>query len=348
MNVIINLIRNILLPYLEQDSRFANNKLNDSFCEAFANAIVRFENEPNQASELIQSLGLDIENANVNLEEIYNDFLSELAEYFVLGNNNELTAYLITSTNKTFENYVNSFRSIENSIKKTERSRLKLELPQLHNRLLFELPENYITTVIKKKAREDLKTKFKKWDDEIKEEKVSETEKPVAKIFAMSWVKYAIAACLLIVGSITLYITQNKHKLQYSESKKNNANTNTHELGNIYLKDKIYESHTLKNSIDSLLNNENGEPFVNRQISIIFENNLTDTVKYNIDTTELNNQRYYTFNYNKLIIFGKPFNSQCKVILLGKGMYYLKVDKRCFELKYNKNPTLLSKSIYLK
>lgn len=349
MNVIINLIRNILLANLEQDSRFANNKLNDSFCEEFANAIVRFEIEPNLASELIQSLGLGgIENINATLEEIYNDFLSELAEFYVLGNNNELTAYLIGTTNITFENYVNGLRSIENSIKKTERNRLKLELPHLHDRLVFELQENDIRAAIKKKAREDLKTQFKKWDVELLEEKVFETEKPIGGIFNISWVKYAIAACLLIIGSITFYITQNNHKLEYSESKKNNTNTNTPELGNVYLKDKIYESHALKNSIDSLHSNENVEPFVNRQISIIFDNSLIDSIGYNLDTTVLNNQRYYTFNFNKLIIFGKPFNSPCKVILLGKRVYYLKVDKKYFELKYNINPTLLSKAIYLK
>ena len=58
MNALINSIRNILIPYLEQDSKYEIKMLNDSFCESFANAIIRFENDPKQVNEILQSLEL--------------------------------------------------------------------------------------------------------------------------------------------------------------------------------------------------------------------------------------------------------------------------------------------------
>jgi hypothetical protein len=326
MNEIINLIRNILLPYLEQDSRFANNKLNDSFCEDFANAIVRFEIEPNQASELIQSLGLDIENANVNLEEIYNDFLSELAEYFVLGNSNELTAYLITSTNKTFENYVNSFRSIENSIKKTERIRLKLELPQLHDRLVFELPENHITAAIKKKAREELKTKFKKWDDEIKEEKVSETEKPDAKTFAISWFKYAIAACLIITSGLFLYL-KNESSTKYSDvvPKQTELNKGYKELLDTNKQNEKSSIIKLEKQILYPSNLGFGPKEKGKVIDIVF-----------IDRNTLKrNEANYTLLNNELVIYQQK--QKVEILTIDGKLLYLKIGKHYYDLKATKN-----------
>lgn len=320
MNEIINSIRDILLPYLEQDSKFESKKLDDSFCEAFANAIVRFESEPNKASELIQSLGLaGIENVNVNLEEVYNDFLSELAEYFVLGNNNELTAYLIGTANITFENYVNSLKSIENSIKKTERDRLKLELPHLHERLVYELQENDISAAIKKKAREDLKTQFKKWDDELLEEKVFEPEKPIDGIFNISWVKYAIAACLIITSGLLFYL-KNVNSPTYSEA-----------VSKLPKIDSVASDTNITDEKSSILKLEKqilypsnlgfGPGEKGKAITIIFIDSNT------LKTKEVN----YTFYNNELMIYKQQ--QKVEILTIDDKLLYLKMGKNYYNLK---------------
>ena len=329
MNALINSIRNILIPYLEQDSKYEIKMLNDSFCELFANAIIRFENDPKQVNEILQSLELaNIGIIKSNLSEIHKEFLNELAEYYVLGYSNVLTDYLLKSANLTFEYYVNNFRNIENSIKKTERNRLKLQLPHLHDRLVFELSDNEISNAFKKKGREDLKTKFKKWDYELLEleEPIINTNKIAANIINMSWFKYAVAACLLLTTGLLFYLKNNDIPT-YSEviPKLTKIDTVISDNNKINEKKSILK---LEKQILFPLNLGFVPEVKGKTISIIF-----------IDSNILENGTNYTFYSNELVIYKQQ--QKVEILSIDGKLMYLKLGKDYYYLKETKTNLIL-------
>jgi hypothetical protein len=206
---------------LRKDSCFDNDKITASFLETFAIALITFENDQKTLNALIYSLELeDAEKIISKVPILLNTLIKELAEQYVLGNENMLTDKLKETKNESFSKEVSFLSVMKAVITKSERQQLKKSLPLSHERLTFELDEKKIEAVAKKKSREDLRAKFKQWDEDVSQEesvliesslsdKDEETKTKVelekGKVISLSWIKYAAAACVVLAAGIMYY-----------------------------------------------------------------------------------------------------------------------------------------------
>lgn len=210
MKLAIDIVQSLLLPKLEKDVRFDANQTNIAFWETFTTALLDFEKDVKPVYAAIYSLELkDAEKIISKLDTIYISFIKELAENHVLGISSEAIDYLITSKNSTFEKEVHFFTDLQNAIKKVERKRIKIELPNTFDKLSFEISGDAIALAITKKEREALKEKMNTWDKEL----VTSEEAPVysvsakkeIKVISLSWIKYAAAACIVLTAGIMYF-----------------------------------------------------------------------------------------------------------------------------------------------
>lgn len=219
MKTAIDILKSIVLPKLEKDLRFDVQKTNVDFWEKFATDLLHFEEDAKPIYTCIYSLELsDAEKVMAQLPNIYSKFIKELAETYVVGESSEATDYLLKTNNEAFLQEVHFLQTMQQAIKSVERKRIKADLPNSYERLVFELSETDVANVIKKKSREDLKEKFKQWDAELEE--VSEPvysnhsstlandtvqnqkSKKETKVISLSWIKYAAAASIIIAAGI--------------------------------------------------------------------------------------------------------------------------------------------------
>ena len=213
------------------------NNLSDDFWNQFANDFIQYETDAQPIYSALYKLELqNPEEVFEKLPQAYSSFISELAEEYVLGNTSTLINKLLESKNDLFLKEVTFLKTMKSVITKLERQKLKESLPHLHDRLVFKLDEEILKQVAKKKAREDLKNKFKQWDkeldnksrpdvikfslSEVKEaELVSDYNKIISveeelstysaksnrKIFSLTWTKYAAAACIVLTAGIMYF-----------------------------------------------------------------------------------------------------------------------------------------------
>lgn len=200
-------IKNILIPKLEKDSNFSEEKVDTAFWEKFATDLLHFEEDAKPLYVLIYSLELDNPEKIIDkLPNIYAQFLKELAESYVLGQTSEATDYLLKTKNKTFAKEIDFLGTMQQAIKGVERKRIKVDLPTSYERLTFELSQTDLANAIKKKGREDLRVKFKQWDAELEEQEsvpvisMLTNEKEKTKVISLSWMKYASIAAIFIIG----------------------------------------------------------------------------------------------------------------------------------------------------
>ncbi|OYX86714.1 MAG: hypothetical protein B7Y83_00380 [Flavobacteriales bacterium 32-34-25] len=210
MKTAIAIVQNIILPKLEKDPNFSKEKVDSVFWEKFTHDLLRFEENAKPLYVHIYSLELaNAEKIIDKLPRIYSQFLKELAERYVLGQTSGATDYLLQTNNTVFIKEVQFLQTMEQAIKKVERKRIKADLPNSYERLTFELSETDLANAAKKKGREDLKEKFKKWDNELVEDETTpvvsmltdenKKEKP-NKVIPLSWIKYASIAAIFIIG----------------------------------------------------------------------------------------------------------------------------------------------------
>jgi hypothetical protein len=213
MTTAVNIVKIILSPILEKDNAFRTLSAPVDFWENFSKALPDYELDSKPLYALIYSLELDNpENVISKIPTISNSFIKELAEDYVLNGNSEIALHLIQSHNKAFEDEVSFLQTFQKVIKKVERKRIKEDLPQAHQRLSFELSENEMALVAKKKGREDLKAKMKAWDNEVvnvtsEVPVIAMTPKASSKVISLAWIKYAVAACSVIVFGTWFYFT---------------------------------------------------------------------------------------------------------------------------------------------
>ncbi|MBG6188606.1 hypothetical protein [Flavobacterium sp. CAN_S2] len=203
-------IKDILLPKLEKDFKFSAEQVDSVFWKKFTTDLVHFEEDAKPLYALIYSLELDNPEKIIDkLPNIYTQFLKELAECYVLGQTSEATNYLLKTNNEAFFKEVQFLQTMQQAIKSVERKRIKTDLPKSYERLTFELSDADLANTIKKKGREDLKEKFKQWDDELEKEKRpliyyslsnERDSKPKPKVISLSWMKYASIAAIFIIG----------------------------------------------------------------------------------------------------------------------------------------------------
>jgi hypothetical protein len=218
----VQIIKALLIPILEKDIKYNSLVLNDSFWETFLTTFLKFEDDAKSTYELIYQLELkDVEKIFTKLPSIFSKLLNELAELYVLEENDKAIDFLLSQNNVEFQKQVSFFKALKNNIIISERKRIKNDLPNTYERLSFEIPEKQFEAAAKKLERENLKKKFKQWDEELVESPslvaaasaIPVSEKTTtSKVISLTWIKYAVAACSVIVIGTWVYISNSEIK----------------------------------------------------------------------------------------------------------------------------------------
>ena len=218
-------IKNLMLPILLKSTKLDLTILPDSFWYQFAKDLIVYQTDASIVYSSLYKLELiDTENVFNKLPDIFSSFIKEIAEDFVLGYSNELSDLLIENKNENFLKEVEFLNTMKSVIFKSERQNLKDNIVNGHERLLFELDEKILKEAAVKKSRNDLKEKFKQWDEELIIENsllepvkfslsdsdpnhVDEFESINSKnkVMSISWIKYAAAACVFFTAGIMYY-----------------------------------------------------------------------------------------------------------------------------------------------
>ena len=216
------IIKSLVLPILEKDSNFQQVTLNNDFWNVFTSDVLDYERDAKPLYKAIYELQLnDPEKVISKLTLINANFIKELAELYVLGGSDEAINILIAKNDKLFLEQVNHFKTVKGVITKLERQRIKEDLPKVHEEVTFEITENDLEAVIKKNERENLKKKFKQWDEELidlSHVAAATTLVPVSnksavsKVISLTWVKYAVASCFVVAIGTWVYISNSEIK----------------------------------------------------------------------------------------------------------------------------------------
>jgi hypothetical protein len=170
MELAIDIVKSILLPKLEKDANFDNNKADATFWESFATSLLDFEKNGALCKTVIYSLALNKpERMIAKLPNVYNLYIKELAENYVLGNESEAIEMLLKSKNQVFNEEVRFLNNLEEAITEIEHEKIKAILSAANETL------------------------------------VDEQNKKEAKVISLSWIKYAAAACIVLTAGIMYF-----------------------------------------------------------------------------------------------------------------------------------------------
>ena len=393
MNTASTILKSLILPLVIKFSKGDLTTLPDDFWNQFAADFVHYEID---ATPIYTTLyKLELQNPEAVFEKLpqaYSSFINELAEKYVLGNQSEIITKLLESKNETFLKEVSFLKTMKAVILKTERNQLKKDLPLAYDRLVFELDEETLKQVAKKKSREDLRAKFEQWDEEmvVSEPILIETnyspaiEEPIeykiqrteSKVISLSWIKYAVAACIVITAGV-LYFKFNTTTNLVQPDDTNVVTTEAPKIETYPLAavSSISESSPILNAglgfaskeISIIKNNQ--EP---RKLSIVkaiekyqmqlqknFPNHKDDnnpTIKKLNDTIvslqkELqlleNREKQYVFNGKSLTLYIASTLKETHVLFY-EDNYYLKNGDSIYKLAVSRQPQNYSKETNLK
>ena len=217
------LLKNILLPRFEKDANFKEVKASDIFWAKFTLDFLNYEKDPKPVFAAVYSFELeDPEKIIQKLPTVYESWIEELAELHVKGTSSNEFDELHLNSNSKFNKHVSYFRELKNAATYLERRRMIKEMPLAYAALTDEISDDHIQAAVKERGREELRAKFKIWDEEMSEEEMllpsaeysysisppkEGTEKETIELlkssrskdgnFSYKWL-YAIAAVLLI------------------------------------------------------------------------------------------------------------------------------------------------------
>ncbi len=374
------IIKNILLPKLKKDSKYSDEKVVASFWKNFSTVLVRFEENAQPLYTAIYSLELgNPEQIIDKLPKIYAQFLKELAECYVLGQTSEATDYLVKTNNKTFLKEVQFLKTMQQAIKSVERKRIKTELPQSYDRLTFELSETEIANAIKKKAREELKKKMKLWDAELEDgvpvismanlEDEITSDKTRSKVISLSWMKYAVAASIIIAAGIFYFKSMGTTEISVENTvvtkekvKENNQPqlhppvTETIALASIETTSStvtVLQPESLGFSSDKKVKiTINFKDATKRILSLenaLRQSRTTDPKifgQYKVELIQLKRQKdNYVFDGQIVTLFNKKAATDYAVMQTEEQLYYLKTGDEYYNLKVSNSPMVLEKVV---
>jgi predicted ribosome-associated RNA-binding protein Tma20 len=221
------IIKSLVLPVLEKDNNFNQLNLNDDFWNTFTSGLLIFEIDAKNIFKTIYELQLnDPEKVIEKITSIHTKLIKELAEFHVLDVNDEAIDILLANNSKLFFEQVNYYKTVKSVITKLERKRIKDELPDAYKKVTFEIPENDLELVIKKTERENVKKKFKQWDEELETENsvhasTYSTENTLkqknTKVIYLSWFKYAGVAAIFLIAFIIWQPTKQSNEKLFAE-----------------------------------------------------------------------------------------------------------------------------------
>ena len=231
------------------------------------------------------------------LENLQHSFLDQLAEENVLGYSSEGIVKL-EQNNPFFKERVQFYKNLEKAIILSERKRMKSELPSMYDKYTFELDEKQLAQAIANRERKALRDKMKLWDKELLAEKEEEqvielsANKTITKTFPlMSYIKYALAACLVIGLGFWFELYINTTKIQtFGSSDRDTENVENYEIedsNSLELPNPVLVDATnVSKDTNALVNEGMGYTSSNNKIKLVSINNTERivSIKNAIDT----------------------------------------------------------------
>lgn len=367
----ILILKSLLISKLEKDINFHRLNFKDAYWEMLTECFLNFENDAKPIYELIYGLQLnDPERVFDKLPNIFTEFINELAENHVLGNHDKATTYLAQTKNQTFLERVSFLQTMQQAIKKVERQNIKTNLPKSYERVTFALSDAEMIKVTNKTGRDDLKSKFKEWDKELKQEKEpvifysirnEKKTEPQRKVISLSWVKYAVAACLILAGGIWFFKYSNPAIIQpdngiVNTEKDTTAVDNVKPIEAVAYNTKVSEkviqyptdlgfTNTTNSKIITIYLKDASQNIVKIKTELATELDETaagDGPKYKALKRQLDllvsKQGNYEFDGKHLIIYTNDLRLSCSVLSLDDKTYYLKMDNHYYHLYITKLP----------
>ncbi len=361
MELAIDIVKSILLPKLEKDSNFDNNKADATFWESFATSLLDFEKYDTICKTAIYSLELNKpERMIAKLPNIYNFYIKELAENYVLGNESEAIESLLKSKNQVFIEEVRFLNNLEEVITEIERERIFEILSNANEVPLAEL---------NKKDKKETEVISLSWFNQVVASSRS----------SRSWIKYAVAACVFFSVGIIYFNTEN-NVVQPTDNKVVAAPVKKETITPEVPSDALAEVATVTNNATVI---ESGLGFASKEKKIrITENNqrarmksiviaidryrqflekvLTENkVDYGPVIKEIESKikvlqnelvllkerdNHYIFDGKELVIYNLNTSKENNIVLYDKK-YYLKRDSDYYLLNITKKNENLIKEI---
>jgi hypothetical protein len=189
MELAIDIVKSLLLSKLKKDTNFDNNNADATFWKSFATSLLDFETNDTLCKNAIYSLKLDKpESMIAKLPNIYNLYIRELAENYVLGNKSEAIESLLKSKNKVFVEEVRFLNNLEEAITEIEHERIKAILSAANETLI-----------------EEQNKKDKKETEVVSLSRFRQVAASTRS--SRSWIKYAAAACIFFTIGIIYFNT---------------------------------------------------------------------------------------------------------------------------------------------
>ena len=310
----IEIVRNLLEPLLGEEI----NNLNNNW-KTITSGFVLFENDSKPLyTEIYKLETSNPENIISKLSELYQSFVYEMAEVYVLGKENTTTTTLIEQGSSLFSERAAFLKTLKNAITKLERLKIKKEFLIPKENIDLSYYDKNIEFAVKKKARIDLKDKFSSWNKELKKE----GRKQKSKVVFLSGIKYAAAAMIII--SVGFFFNLNKS--QNSETIIANLKESTQkvlvisEIGLGYISSSVKDSILITYKLNNPIKNDN------------------DLRELSLDIQKIK----YRFYEQDLVILGfDKFQKDAVVLKTPENKYYLKIFKSYFPLIKGKKEKIL-------
>ena len=294
----IQILQDLFIPVLQKDERFDASKCDNTFWEKILQEFIDYQQDSKPFYATIYSLELAEPMKVIHkLENLQHSFLDQLAEENVLGYSSESIVKL-EQNNPFFKERVEFYKNLEKAIILSERKRIKSELPSMYDKYSLELDEKQLTQTIANRERKALRDKMKLWDKELLAEKEEEqvielsANKTITKTFPlMSYIKYALAACLVIGLGFWFELYINTTKIQtFGSSDRDTENVENYEIedsNSLELPNPVLVDATnVSKDTNALVNEGMGYTSSNNKIKLVSINNTERivSIKNAIDT----------------------------------------------------------------
>lgn len=294
----IQIIQDLFIPVLQKDKRFDVSKCDNPFWKKILQEFIDYQQDSKPFYAIIYGLELAEPMKVIHkLENLQHSFLDQLAEENVLGYSS-VSIVKLEHDNPFFNERVQFYKNLEKAIILSERKRIKSELPSMYDKYSFELDEKKLAQAIANREHKALRDKMKLWDKELlavnEEEQVieSSSNKTITKTLPlMSYIKYAIAACLVIGLGFWFELYINTTKIQtFGSSDRDTENVENYEIedsNSLELPNPVLVDATnVSKDTNALVNEGMGYTSSNNKIKLVSINNTERivSIKNAIDT----------------------------------------------------------------
>jgi len=331
MNQSIEIIKDLIIPFLQQKEKESL----DNNWKNILNGFVAYDNNDQLLKNEINKLKLINENEIISvLPDLYDSFLDDLAEQFVIGNSPEASNKLFKDKNSLFIDKVNFYISLKDVITKMERKKIIDEL-QTEN----IISDKNLELAFKKKGREDLKEKFKKWSKELAYEKGERAvvaskppNPPKGKLISLFSTRWAIAASIGLLITFVMFNKYNNSNIKYDIAE---VQTSSFETKILTQPGMGFTDSETKNVVSVI--------FIDQKEKIASLEKITkgnkgeSSHKKDLKILKKRDSKY-TFVDNTLTIYSKIPEDKFQFIELKKEMIYIKSNNNFYKLKTTSLP----------